>query len=439
VGATPDLSRIALSSCAALAAGAAEELPLPGGDCDPEAQNLYLRSASALKLINLLPGDAQSTPGAEIAAQSGAVSTDGSRAYFTDDPGSGANLYLREGAETKQVDEAQGGGGNFEAASADGSVAYFTLGGSLYRYLAQTGAASLIAAGVQGVLGASADGSVLYYLADADLYRWSQGTVSKIASSTPVAAAASSSDYPAAVGTARVSADGDKLAFLSAAQLTGFDPKGATELYLYSSGAGITCVSCNSTATKPLGSASIPGALANGASLRVYKPRALSASGDRLFFDTKDALLSSDTNGGRDVYQWEAQGIGSCAKAGGCVDLISTGKAEDGASFIDASIDGSDVFFASDGALVAGDVGGLYDARVGGGFPVAPVPIPCVGDDCQPLPGEPEDPTPGTLLLAGGNELLPHPKPKKCKKGQVKKNGKCVKKSQGQRHARSRR
>lgn len=30
----------------------------------------------------------------------------------------------------------------------------------------------------------------------------------------------------------------------------------------------------------------------------------------------------------------------------------------------------------------------------------------CVGDSCQPLPPEPEDPTPGTLVPNGGNPPL---------------------------------
>lgn len=43
----------------------------------------------------------------------------------------------------------------------------------------------------------------------------------------------------------------------------------------------------------------------------------------------------------------------------------------------------------------------------------------CVGDSCQPLPPEPEDPTPGTLVPTGGNPPLhvyePHKKKKKKK------------------------
>lgn len=46
----------------------------------------------------------------------------------------------------------------------------------------------------------------------------------------------------------------------------------------------------------------------------------------------------------------------------------------------------------------------------------------CVGDSCQPLPPEPEDPTPGTLVPNPGNPPLhvyePKAKKKKHRKGQ---------------------
>ena len=71
----------------------------------------------------------------------------------------------------------------------------------------------------------------------------------------------------------------------------------------------------------------------------------------------------------------------------------------------------------------------VYDARVGGGFPLPPSAVPCFGDACQPLPPEPDDPTPGTeRSKTSGNLPTPPPKkPLKCKKNQVKKFGKCVK------------
>jgi len=45
--------------------------------------------------------------------------------------------------------------------------------------------------------------------------------------------------------------------------------------------------------------------------------------------------------------------------------------------------------------------------------------VVCVGDSCQPLPREPEDPTPGTLVPGPGNPPLhiSEPKKKKPRKG----------------------
>jgi len=129
---------------------------------------------------------------------------------------------------------------------------------------------------------------------------------------------------------------------------------------------------------RPLGPARIPGAYANGAALSIYKPRVLAAGGNRVYFDTFDSLAAQDTNEAPDVYQWEAQGTGSCTDAGGCVRLISDGRASNGATFVDASADGADVFFITARAMVPTDPGSidLYDARIGGGFPVPPTPIP---------------------------------------------------------------
>jgi hypothetical protein len=409
-GATPDLSHVVLSSCAALTANALE---VPGGseDCDADATNLYARSAAGLDLVSLLPGESVGSPGAEIAAPLGAISADGARIYWMH----GGNLYLRQGATTVQVDESVGGGATFEAASADGSIAFFSKAGHLYRFLAATEEATdlTLGGGLVGVLGAGADGERVYYQDAGGLRLWHAGATTTIA---PGADAAAPSSFPPSTGTARVSADGTHLAFLSAAALTLFDNLDAEtgqpdlELYLYGpppggGAASLICASCNPSGERPQGSASVPGALVNG-STRAYKPRVLSADGSRVFFDSEDDLSEKDTNSAVDVYQWEAMGVGSCTRTPGCVSLISSGReSAGGASFVDASADGSDVFFITNESLVKGDPGSidLYDARVGGGIPEAHEPIACVADACQPLPGEPDDPTPGTLVPNPGD------------------------------------
>jgi hypothetical protein len=434
-GASADLKHAVLSTCAALTP-AANEVPGPEG-CDPAAANLYLWTDTGLALVNLLPGDPKGTPGATLGAQAGAVSADGARVYWRQQ--ASGNLYLRAGGETTQVDAAAGGGGSFQTASRDGAVAYFTRGGHLYRYLAATGTTTDLtpAGGVEGVLGASEDGARVYYLGAAGLVLWSSG------SSTTVAPAADAGNYPPAVGTARVTADGARLAFLSSANLTGYDSGGASQVFLYSIGGGLTCVSCNPTGGRPLGPSSLPAASANGKgplATRAYKTRALAADGGRLFFDSFDALVPLDGNGDRDVYEWQAAGVGGCGRPGGCVSLLSSGQGAGGASFVDASADGADVFFLTDASLVASDPGSadLYDARVGGGFPESPPPTPCFGDACQAIPSPPEDPAVGSAFLTSSrNPPLGFPKAKPKKKGKQKQanHGKRHKKRHGKKAA----
>jgi hypothetical protein len=408
-GASPDLGAVLLTTCAALTANATE-VPL-GEGCDETKQNLYRHSSGSLSLVNLLPTQSTGTPGAALAAPSGAVSVDGSRVYWRDL--ATGNLYLRDGAATKQVDADAGGGGAFEAASADGAVAFFTKDGHLWRYVAASDTATDLtpSGGVLGVLGAAADGARVYFQDGSGLKSWAAGTTSTVA---PGAAAADPGNWPPTTGSARVSSDGAKLLFISTQSLTGYDNTNLntkvsdSQVFLYDAGkAQLACLSCNPAGQRPIGSSSVPAAIANGSApgSPIYKPRALVAGGQRVFFESSDALVLTDTNSNVDVYQWEAQKMGSCSRAGGCLALISSGRATAKAVFLDASASGEDAFFLTDESLVATDPGSLdlYDARVGGGFAVPPVPIPCNGDSCQVLPSEPTDPTLTTLLSGPGN------------------------------------
>jgi hypothetical protein len=444
--ASPDLSALVLTSCAGLTANATEVIGGPG-ECDPEAENLYLRRQGQLVALNLLPSASKTTPGAALVAPVGAVSADGSRVYWSD-TASGA-LYLREGTNTVRVDTPAGEGAAFQTASADGSVAFFAKEPSpgekhLYRFAAPTKAVTDLtpAGGLVGVLGASSDGNVLYYQDEDGIQRWATGATTEVAAGEE---AATESDYPPASASARVSADGAHLAFLSQAELSGYDAAGHTELYLYGPPVGggaprLLCASCNPTGERPNGSASIPGALING-STAAYRPRVLSADGQRLFFETSDDLVSADANSRTDVYQWEAQGKGDCTRSPGCLSLLSGGRGE-GGRLLDASADGADVFFLTgDSLLPNADPGSIdvYDARIGGGLPEALRPIACIGDACQALPSPPEDPTPGTLVPNSGNPPLAirkegqKPKKKKPHKGKGKGKSKSKGKGKGKR------
>jgi hypothetical protein len=404
-GASPGLNHVVLSTCAALTVDATE---VPAGEgCDAAYPNLYEWGNGQLRLVNLLPGETQGTPGADLGAQSGAVSTDGRRVYFSH----GGNLYLRDESDTVLVAK----GATFQAATPDGSFAFFTREGHLFRYGVQTEPRTVeLALGtVEGVFGVSDDGTRVYYqAAGGAVFLWNSGTTKE------VAAAGSPTDYPPTTGTARVSADGSLLLFVSKAPLTGYDNtdqltgEADSEVFLYELGPDrLTCLSCNPTEGRPIGPSSVPGAYANGSgpsAVDSYKPRVLAAGRRRVFFESSDSLVMQDTDSARDVYEWEAVGEGNCQRGEGCLALVSSGRSAGGASFVDASAGGSDAFFLTGGSLISSDPGSvdLYDARVGGGFPQPSVPIPCEGDACQPLPSEPEDPEPGTVRYGPGNPPL---------------------------------
>jgi hypothetical protein len=454
-GASEDLTHVILSSCAKLTASATSGCP--GQD------NLYEFSAGALKQLN-------ASPGATLAAQgANAISTDGNRVYLYE----GGNLLVRDGATLKQADAAAGGGGTFELASADGSLAYFTKAGDLYRYGTVTNTSTKLTASadVQGVLGAAANGSNLYYLRSGGLYRCiaaNTAAANGCDGATKIAVAADASNYPPASGTSRVTEDGSKLLFVSTTPLQDHNANSYdntdlitgepdSEVYLYDATSGLACVSCNPSNGRPIGPSTIPGAIKNGAGLRSYKPRVLVDGGKRVFFDSGDALVPGDTNtfgaggaGVPDAYQWEAQGEGSCPRAEGCTAILSSGRDATPSLFADASEDGSEAYFLTGSSLVAKDPGAidLYDARVGGGFPEAGEGIPCEGDSCQALPPEPTEPTLTTLLSGPGNPPVHYTRygfkaQKSCPEGKVPKTvktkgGKKVKKCVAKRTARPR-
>ena len=83
----------------------------------------------------------------------------------------------------------------------------------------------------------------------------------------------------------------------------------------------------------------------------------------------------------------------------------------------------------------------IYDARVEGGFPEPASPPPCTNADACRAPVSPQPSVygaPASATFSGAGNLTPpevkpktKPKPKskpmKCKKGFVKKKGRCVK------------
>jgi dipeptidyl aminopeptidase/acylaminoacyl peptidase len=264
---------------------------------------------------------------------------------------------------------------------------------------------------------------------------------------------------------ARVSPGGETVAFMSTASLTGYDNtdlasgEADAEVYLYDAAADggtgrLVCVSCLESEARPQGrelaffnkisywaAAEIP-----TWESQLYPPRALSTDGTRLFFESYDPLVLRDTNGKRDVYEWQSASTAAeceeagaelfAEQAGGCISLISSGQSPQDSELLDASPDGSDVFFGTTSSLLQQDPGlvDVYDARVGGGFPSPPPPVlPCEGESCREPSSAPSEPSLSSSSLGGRGNVKPAKSKHRCKKGKVRRKGRCVAKKRGHR------
>jgi hypothetical protein len=331
-------------------------------------------------------------------------------------------------------------------------------------------------ADVQGVVGTSNDGAYVYFVAngvlaegaalgDCDdkyeanqtcsLYVRDDGVTKFIATLSGEdgdfthGEGGNDGDWQADPGhrTAEVTPDGHSMMFMSRRPLTGYDNmlEGVplTEVFVYDTETDrIACASCNPSGEPPI-VPSLPEYAKNLAgiwgsflpvsdSLDDYQPRLISEDGDRVFFDSIEPLVPQDENGLLDVYEWEAQGEGSCREPQGCVYVLSGGQSTDNSYLIDASANGNDVFFVSRAQLVKTDHGDndvLYDARIGGVAP--PAEAECSGTGCQGAPpATPIFATPASVTFDGTGNFPPTetPPPPKCPKNKKLTRGKCVKK-----------
>ncbi|HWO83541.1 MAG TPA: hypothetical protein VNM38_07110, partial [Solirubrobacterales bacterium] len=234
----------------------------------------------------------------------------------------------------------------------------------------------------------------------------------------------------------RLTPDGSVLVFQSRANLDGYQPGAEPQVYRYDQLAeSLVCISCPPTRTPATGGAvlqSVRYADGQEGPLGLYGfVPALRADGKRLFFESTEALRSSDIDGLRDVYEWEAEGVGSCRREGGCVYLISSGRSGHPDFLYSHSTSGDDVFLQTSDVLLSGDqeTASIYDARVGGGF-ASPEPAICAEESCKPgLTPPPALPAAqsGVQGSSGNVENV-----KRCPRGKrkVKRRGRvvCVKK-----------
>jgi hypothetical protein len=389
--------------------------------------------------------------------------------------GEDGNRTIQVNASERSVPEPPGPA-QFWAATPDLSKIYFNSftpltdqgGGGLYVYDASKPASQhltlLASGGITGVVGVSVHGDYVYLTAERQLapgnptscdatypciFLWHQGTFRFVASIRSGQAGGARNfsglehfNGPASSKRARVSPDGTHLVFVSPGTPREQPPYqhgsctggGLAEAYPNSSGicpevyfydataAGgegtLTCVSCNATGTNTSGYDSdfhIRIAF-DGPSSHLNHP--LSDDGRFVFFDTGDTLLPQDTNGARDVYEYDSQ-------TGG-VSLISTGTSPQGSYFLDAGADGRDVFFATAQQLNGWDrdrQADLYDARIGGGLPEPAATALCEGDSCQGSQAQ----SPHPIAPSTGSPGIGNPPPH-CPRGRLLRRRHCVRK-----------
>jgi hypothetical protein len=400
-----------------------------------------------------------------------AISTDGSRVFFTD-LGTGQIYVRKNGLSTLELSASQGIGPKPEywrAATPDGRFAFFTSEAKLtngataspehadlYRFdvdhaeLIDLSTQASAGAAVLGTVGVSTDGSYVYFVATSvlaaggnagspNLYEWHNGTILYIATLDQsgdvgdwlarIEPGANSGDK---FKSSRVTPDGTRVLFGSRARLTSYDNASLRELYRYDATRPVSpgnprCVSCNPSGAAATSRASLADGPTKEFGLPVLPParrvtltRNLSSDGSRVFFESEEALVPQDKNGQMDVYEWEQEGAGLCSsasasfsqQAGGCLYLISTGRASSPSYFGDASPDGRDVFFFTRQSLVPQDQdnnGDIYDARIGGGLATQNVTPPpsCTAEECRGASSTPPAFGPPASAIFSGSGNLP--------------------------------
>jgi hypothetical protein len=227
-------------------------------------------------------------------------------------------------------------------------------------------------------------------------------------------------DWTPGVGhrTAEVTPDGGSLVFMSNNQK--FDGhyeeaygQHLEEVYVYDAATGmLSCASCTRDGLKAqenIESERDLGAFLPVSDALTYQPTVISGDGSRVFFDSGEPLVSGDTNGEQDVYEWEQDGSGGCGVSGGCVYLLSSGSGSTSSFLIGADATGDNAFFVTRAQLAPQDGNenyDLYDARVDGVQQV--LPPACSGTGCQGVPGQaPTFATPSSVTFEGVGNYPP--------------------------------
>lgn len=467
-GASTDLSHIFFEST--------DRALVPGSPTStvPNAHDLYEWNEGRMSVVDLANSGSQVVSPCGVEFKS--ASPDGSRVifesrdesiYFSSVPcqEETKQLYMRvNGSSTVDVSAGFTYGILFEGASADGSKVFFTAptegnfeNEQLWEYdLSAPEGERLthISSGAgdnveRSHVSVSGDGSRVYWrTAGTDLiYRYNTIThelhfITGAAGPSYGPEQQYLQQTPNDGESTQVTPDGKTFLFVSYTPVVPMNnPHGYDEVFRYDDEDGsITCVSCPPNGAPARGGASLPdGTNQLTTADRTPSVKSMSNNGQYVFFDSNDALVPQDVNGTggnagseqepwTDVYEWH----------NGVVSLISSGTDPHAAILLGASADGSNVFFLTHSQLVPQDTdnsGDIYDARIGGGFPTATESAACQGDTCVHQPPAPIDPALSSSSFSGPGNPTPvltsesgtKPKPQQCRKGTVRKKGRCVK------------
>jgi hypothetical protein len=410
-------------------------------------------------VVSLLPGN--ETPAAGETAFYIGASLDGKGVAFR----IGTTLYLRyNNEETYEL----GAGAAFAGIAEGGARAFYLKGGDLLRFDATTQVTTPFStSGDVTPVNVSADGSTAYFVSPSvlsgeenpngeeavagkeNLYRSEEGQISFVATVTERDVEGEGSNFPfdglgtwifavregrPATEASRTTPDGRTLLFQSRADLAGYDPEGHSEVYRYDfSGNELACLSCNPTLA-PATSNSVLQSISQGwgqdnLPLQSFADtRNLRADGKRAFFESSEALVPADVDGLRDVYEWEAEGVGSCKRTDGCLYLISSGSSAGPDYLYAVSDSGENAFVHTPDLLLPSqdpdETPSIYDARVDGGFaPETSPPDPCLGEACQPAAVPPPRSPLASSVFEGAGNVVPK---KPCSKAGGKRKKGCA-------------
>jgi hypothetical protein len=419
-----------------------------------------------------------------------AISNDGAEIFFTEWDGSASDVRVN-GSTTLEL-----GGGLFQGASEDGSKVFLQgAGGELYvdvidsepGHEAVTETVPIAPAGQSNTyLRSSDDGSHVYFLSTGvlagnenenkekaeegkeNLYVYDTVTrkTAFIAQARPGGYNISGGEVEAQVNGCPSRELGEPeepgceagrfFVFTTTAKITPDDTGGVAQVFEYDASSGrLTRISTGEGGYANNGndgfaaSITIPYLFTNTSENQTELfgdgSRAVSDDGSTVVFTTAGPLSPRAINGQPDVYESHE----------GRVSLISTGGSLTPDEHPVVTPSGRDIFFLTTAGILPQDSDGLeslYDARIGGGFPAALVPAGgCNGDSCQGPPSVPDLlGAPASATFSGLGNPVPaastpavkskaKPKPKKCKKGFVRKRGRCVKRPKAKKAGNDRR